>query len=274
MSQFGEFYDTYLVDNNQQYDTDFNKSTNTPNVQSAQRNDNRIPSINIKQEGYDSVLSGSLDVKKQLSQSLNNAGVGIGSSYGNGGISKPQSRRNSTHIKSREGSDNEDDDDQNDKDVGNERKRRDNINDKIQELLTLIPSEFFQSNTDSNTKAGTKVAKENSPDEDSMKNSGTKDGKPNKGQILTKSVEYLQYLQNLIDENNRKEVELIMRLKTLELKTSNRLKGNIPIRVGYTSAEKALGEIGVGPCSEEYFKNVLIKSASTSKSGRRGSTSG
>ena len=112
MSQFGEFYDTYLVDNNQQYDTDFNKSTNTPNVQSAQRNDNRIPSINIKQEGYDSVLSGSLDVKKQLSQSLNNAGVGIGSSYGNGGISKPQSRRNSTHIKSREGSDNEDDDDQ------------------------------------------------------------------------------------------------------------------------------------------------------------------
>ena len=82
-------------------------------------------------------------------------------------------------------------------------------------------------------------------------------------------MEYLQYLQNLIDENNRKEVELIMRLKTLELKAANRPSENIPIRIGYTSAEKALGEIGVGPCSEEYFKNVLIKSASTSKSGRR-----
>ena len=274
MSQFGEFYDTYLVENNQQYDTDLNNSTNTPIVQSKQRNDNIIPSINIKQEDFDSVLSGSLDVKKQLSLSLNTAGVGIGSSYGNGGISKPQSRRNSTYIKSHEGSDNEDEDDQNDKDVGNERKRRDNINDKIQELLTLIPSEFFQSNTDNNTKTGTKVVKENSPEDDAVKNSGTKDGKPNKGQILTKSVEYLHYLQNLIDENNRKEVELIMRLKTLELKAANRPSENIPIRIGYTSAEKALGEIGVGPCSEEYFKNVLIKSASTSKSGRRGSTSG
>lgn len=64
MSQFGEFYDTYLVENNQQYDTDLNNSTNTPIVQSKQRNDNIIPSINIKQEDFDSVLSGSLDVKK------------------------------------------------------------------------------------------------------------------------------------------------------------------------------------------------------------------
>ena len=81
-------------------------------------------------------------------------------------------------------------------------------------------------------------------------------------------------MQNSIDENNRKEVELIMRLKTLELKASNQPTQNIPIRIGYTSAEKALGEIGVGPCSEQYFKDVLVKAASTSKSGRRGSTSG
>ena len=56
---------------------------------------------------------------------------------------------------------------------------------------------------------------------------------------------YLQYLQNLIDENNRKEVELIMRLKTLELKAANRPSENIPIRIGYTSAEKHLEKLGL-----------------------------
>ena len=140
MSQFGEFYDTYLVENNQQYDTDLNNSTNTPIVQSKQRNDNIIPSINIKQEDFDSVLSGSLDVKKQLSLSLNTAGVELVvamemEEYPNhnpeetlpiSSLTKEVTMKMRTirMIKMLA------------------TKRRDNINDKIQELLTLIPSEF------------------------------------------------------------------------------------------------------------------------------------
>ncbi|RCK63617.1 Retrograde regulation protein 1 [Candida viswanathii] len=282
MSQFGEYYNTYQTNENQQYRSNVSQSAGVPSINIGQENPDSLAGISIKRENFDNLLGGSFDIKKQLSQSLNNAGSGGTSSIGGGaggggGISKPHSRRNSTYIKSHEGSDNEDDtQDSNEKDGGNERKRRDNINEKIQELLTLIPPEFFQNNNskDSKTKPSSKVVKEETPEDEAAKNSGTKDGKPNKGQILTKSVEYLQYLQNAIDENNRKEVELIMRLKTLELKATNQSAENIPIRIGYTSAEKALGEIGVGPCSEQYFKDVLVKAASTSKSGRRGSTSG
>ncbi|CAI5757274.1 unnamed protein product [Candida verbasci] len=235
-------------------------------------NDNSIPNININQQqenNLDNLLSGSLDIKKQLSQSFSSHQP----QHSTHGIYKPHSRRNSTYVKSHENSDNEEETEENkaeddEKDTGNERKRRDNINEKIQELLILIPSEFFDKEPKKSVK------KEKSPD-DEEKITGTKDGKPNKGQILTKSVEYLQYLQNIIDENNRKEVELIIKLKNLELKVkqnNGEQVQNIPIRVGYTSAEKALGKIGVGPCSENYFRNVLVNSANASKSGRRGST--
>ncbi|ODQ77095.1 hypothetical protein BABINDRAFT_24885, partial [Babjeviella inositovora NRRL Y-12698] len=106
-----------------------------------------------------------------------------------------------------------------------ERKRRDNINDKIQELLKLIPHSFF---TDEQPKA-----------------TGTKDGKPNKGQILTKGVDYIVFLQNAIDENNRKEVELQMKIKALEQRKlgPNDQRSDF----SHTIAEKCLAEIGVGP---------------------------
>ncbi|CUM68395.1 uncharacterized protein PRCAT00006118001 [Priceomyces carsonii] len=203
----------------------------------------------------------SLDVKRQLSQSFQ-----TGSSHGgSAGISKPHSRKNSL-MPMKSNSDDEDDD----KDgQGNERKRRDNINDKIQELLTLIPSEYFQE-----VPSNTQVANPNDNDAAiaaAVKNSGTKDGKPNKGQILTKSVEYLQYLQNIIDENNRKEVELRMRLKTSQLKLQNKQATPDQLNIDHTSAEKALGKIGVGPLSDEYFKEILI--SSTNGKQRRGSSS-
>lgn len=150
-------------------------------------------------------------------------------------------------------------------DLGHERKRRDNINDKIQELLTLVPPEFFQEQPATNNALAQANAQSGQLEHDAaiaaaMKNSGTKDGKPNKGQILTKSVEYIQYLQKVIDENNRKEVELIMKLKNLELKRDNN-QLNVPINVGHTSAEVALGKIGVGPLSDDYFKQVLQNSS-------------
>lgn len=188
-----------------------------------------IPTINVKAEEVEQFLSQSLDIKKQLSASLG----GPAASYG--GINKPQSRKASI-ISVRL----QDDDD--DGDPGNERKRRDNINDKIQELLTLIPAEYF----DPLTQKG-----ENHDEEDlAVRNLGTKDGKPNKGQILTKLVDYLRDLQNQIDENNRKEVELQIRLRSLE-------QGSSEQSSRYTSAEQALGEIGVGPLLEGYFKLML-----------------
>lgn len=99
-----------------------------------------------------------------------------------------------------------------------DKKRKDNINQKIAELLELIPPTFFS--------------------DISEKNSGTKDGKPNKGQILSKSVDYITYLQNEIDSRNRKEVELTM---LLQHSPHNK----------HTVAEEMLAKIGVGPLAEE-----------------------
>lgn len=223
-----------------------------------------IPNINIG-EGGQEFLSNSLDIKRQLSQSLNNNNT----SNNYGGISKPQSRRGSLvpiKLNDSEADDRRKDDDDDD-DQNNERKRRDNINDRIQQLLTLVPKEFFQPNAnDDPNRARTQEEEE----ELAVRNSGTKDGKPNKGQILTKSVEYIQYLQNLIDENNRKEVELLLKLRQLEnpqAAQSQQSQG-----IGHTSAERALGEIGVGPLSNDYFKKVLVASANSNKASQRRSS--
>lgn len=217
--------------------------TNSPPLAELSKHKSlNIPIINVKTEHADTLLSKSTDIKRQLSHSFQ----GITHP---GGIQKPQLRKNSlARIKSNDSVGDDEDGE------GNERKRRDNINDKIQELLTLIPAEFFQPGKD---------LKDNKNGEDGepiIKNSGTKDGKPNKGQILTSSVEYIQYLQDIIDKNNREEIELILKLQSLNSQISN--------QISPTSAEIALGEIGVGTESEEYFKNVLINA---SKSGRRGS---
>lgn len=178
------------------------------------------------------LLGRSFDIKKQLTHSMHGAGTG--------GISKAPGRRNSTHVAA--------EDENGDEEQHNERKRRDDINERIQELLTLIPPDYFRDS-----------AKEGSagPEEGSSKSNGTKDGKPNKGQILTQAVEYIQALQNSIDENNRKEVELLLKMKTYQMQQEGQL--NAPITVGTTSAELALGEIGVGPHSQEYFKAVLAR---------------
>lgn len=213
-----------------------------------------IPNINIGNLSTDAgspvnveLLGRSQDIKKQLSASFQgNSGIS------QGGISKPQSRRNSTYYpKSEEDDDNSKDEDE----QGNERKRRDNINERIQQLLTLIPSDFFQDSA--------KEGPGNGYDDGISKSTGTKDGKPNKGQILSKAVEYIQSLQALIDENNRREVELLLRMKTLQLEEQG--KTNVPISVGTTSAELALGDIGVGPHAEKYFKQVLLKAAGSSR---------
>lgn len=139
-----------------------------------------------------------------------------------------------------------------------DRKRRDNINERIQQLLTMIPNEFFQdyyknsSGLDSESgfvdtpssaatpKPGTNAGK--------VKSTGTRDGKPNKGQILTQAVEYIMSLQNEIDSKNREEVELILKLQDLSKSTGTIVND---INLENTSAEIALAKIGVGSLAGE-----------------------
>lgn len=137
--------------------------------------------------------------------------------------------------------------------VQSDRKRRDNINDRIQELLALIPREYFHEyyNSTSSTMgncsngedsvAGTPGSAVGTP---KPKGTGTRDGKPNKGQILTQAVEYITSLQNQVDAKNREEVEYILRLSKLARAAGVTITD---INLENTSAEVELGHIGVGP---------------------------
>lgn len=120
-----------------------------------------------------------------------------------------------------------------------ERRRRDNINEKIQELATLVPESMLLA-PDSYAQGSL--------------NTGvlTKDGKPNKGTILTKSVEYIRQLQNVIDEQNRREAELQELVQSLQ-----RRLGVTVTQFGKTSAELMLAKI-LGPQTETYDEPELV----------------
>lgn len=148
-----------------------------------------------------------------------------------GGISKQQSRR-----KSFKSNDFEVEND------GKDRKQRENFNDRITELMGLIPQEFLLID---------KHELMLNEDRDLTKSSINSDAKPYKGQILTNSVRYINYLQDRIDKNNQIEVELMSELETLNPTYSSSL----------TSAEIALGDIGVGKYSDQYFIDVLQRSS-------------
>lgn len=179
-------------------------------------------------------LSSSIPIKQSLAKALPTLSESYNSTQDSSNkVHKVSTSRRKSAVK-REANNDDDDDDT------VERKRRDNMNEKIQELLTLIPDDFFNDNRD--------------------KSSGTKDGKPNKGQILTKGLEYIQDLQNKIDENNRKEVELILKLKNLSI-TKNQPVTNI--NLNNTSAEIVLGEIGVGPLAGLVSSSTTVDNTTT-----------
>ncbi|CCE65613.1 hypothetical protein TPHA_0M00380 [Tetrapisispora phaffii CBS 4417] len=131
-----------------------------------------------------------------------------------------------------------------------ERLRRDNMNEKIQEILNLIPTEFFEEHLRAKS-ASANTLEANSLN-DQIKASGTKDGKPNKGQILTQAVEYIIHLQNEIDANNREEVDMLAQLQEL-----SKQKGVIvnDVNLENTIAEEMLAKIGVGPLSAQNEEN-------------------
>ncbi|KZV73920.1 HLH-domain-containing protein [Peniophora sp. CONT] len=105
-----------------------------------------------------------------------------------------------------------------------ERRRRDNINEKIAELATLIPESLLDSNVTplspteadiSSPLAGLVPAavQAASPREED-KDEKDRDGgvKANKGMILRKSVEYIRYLQQLVQAQAARNRELEARL--------------------------------------------------------------
>lgn len=106
-----------------------------------------------------------------------------------------------------------------------ERRRRDNLNERIQELATLVPDSLLY-----------QVDNLQSPS--SHQTTFTKDGKPNKGTILAKSVEYIRHLQGVIDDQNRREMELQDMIQALE-----RQLGVEVTQFTHTSAELALAKI-------------------------------
>lgn len=123
-----------------------------------------------------------------------------------------------------------------------ERRRRDNINDRITELATLLPEIMLDAVTAgtatnaSGSSSGQHV-KDESPPQAGL--SGLPAGspplpnalvnltpaqiaqqqasnKPNKGVILTKSVEYIRYLQQLVQLQAQRNQELESRVRSLE----------------------------------------------------------
>lgn len=144
-----------------------------------------------------------------------------------------------------------------------DRRRRDNINDRIQQLLSMIPQEFFQEYTRSNNDSEHSLLDtptSGTPKEASVaktKSTGTKDGKPNKGQILTQTVEYINALQNRVDSKNREEVELMFKIQELSKKTGTIIND---VNLENTSAEVALAKIGVGPLAGNFDEPVQSNS--------------
>ena len=114
-----------------------------------------------------------------------------------------------------------------------ERRRRDNINEKIQELATLVPDSLLYS-MDSTDSPGA-----------ALPANLTKDGKPNKGTILSRSVDYIRHLQIVIDDQNRRELEMQDAIQGYQ-----RQLGMEVTEFKHTSAELALAKFRGGGYSD------------------------
>ncbi|KAK7206426.1 helix-loop-helix DNA-binding domain-containing protein [Myxozyma melibiosi] len=142
-----------------------------------------------------------------------------------------------------------------------ERRRRDNINEKIQELASLIPEHLLEGTGfthNNNPGSGVNVGSVGTEVSTPGGTSGTpglsasaaaalgRDGKPNKGIILKKSVDYIRQLQLAQEELRRKNEELEKRLQRLELRDGN----DENLRVGNQTG------------SQDYLKTTPSKSDS------------
>lgn len=100
----------------------------------------------------------------------------------------------------------------------------------------------------------------------------TKDGKPNKGTILSRSVDYIRHLQVVIDDQNRKELEMQDLIQALQ-----RQLGIEVTEFKHTSAEIALAKFrgGGGMYSDLGIpEEGVLSPDSAGSSGQIGGASG
>ncbi|KTW25795.1 hypothetical protein T552_03408 [Pneumocystis carinii B80] len=123
-----------------------------------------------------------------------------------------------------------------------ERRRRDNINEKIQELAALISKNPFKDKIKLDT---------------DTKDKGYNDFKLNKGEILRQSVNYIQSLQNYINELNSRSKLLeneIIRLGG-DINFTNKIKSvsSIPLNIKNTTSND---------CDDNSFTSIPSKNDS------------
>lgn len=122
-----------------------------------------------------------------------------------------------------------------------ERRRRELIKLKIKELGTIIPPSFLNYDL-----SGKQV-------------------KPNKGIILHKTVEYLEYLLQVLEAQDRKKAQLARKLQELQDKEKNQrttdIRGNEVSRnenMGKEEPVLSLGQISSQDNDDEYFSGKII----------------
>ncbi|KAF9273556.1 hypothetical protein BGZ68_001399, partial [Mortierella alpina] len=117
-----------------------------------------------------------------------------------------------------------------------ERRRRDNINEKIQELSTLLPDIYVDSAN-----------------------------KPNKGVILRKSVDYIRHLQQLVASQTNRNQEL-----EAQLQARNQGAGNSNNGARSDDAGKNNGTNGTGPTPQlqQDFGMMRIVSEGSNANGQ------
>ncbi|KAI8459714.1 helix-loop-helix DNA-binding domain-containing protein [Phakopsora pachyrhizi] len=117
-----------------------------------------------------------------------------------------------------------------------ERRRRDNINDRISELAQLLPDSVLETTSGLRHSSGVinvvdEPILESSPQNQSQQsdsgsnlnvanNSTSPSQKPNKGVILAKSVDYIKHLKELLDMHMRRNRDLELQLDQLKLQGS------------------------------------------------------
>lgn len=160
-----------------------------------------------------------------------------------------------------------------------ERRRRDNINDRITELASLIPEVLLdtgnpgaKSTSRSQSRNGRGGDNDDSPDRrgESPSSNATSafpatlssnsqftpaqlvqqaaSNRPNKGVILTKSVEYIRYLQQLVQMQGERNRELEMRVRMYEVHAMVAGMPSIPNQLppGFAGAVNNNGMMGNG----------------------------
>jgi len=158
-----------------------------------------------------------------------------------------------------------------------ERRRRDNINEKISELATLIPECMLDSGVSNPAPAQTPTsptpddvllgnlipegASQAAAGEDSGKSEGAGDSvvKANKGMILRKSVEYIRYLQQLVMAQANRNRELEAQIGALRTSDAS------PSSTHHSGTHSSIN--GNGSVAEELILHDELHHVGTSKWG-------